>query len=216
MSDNSVTILLQSAGRGVESAWREIVKRYSPLVFSVCRDHGIFGTDADDVSGSVWLGLVAGLITIREPEALPGWLMTATRRECVRLLRDKRRQIPDGREFATGTEPGTDEPLLAEERRGVVRGAFAQLPQRDQVLLEMLFSDPPATYMEISSRLGIPIGAIGPTRQRCLARARRIPSIAALLAADDHPALPTSHMPLQRRQLAGKYLNLRPIGVCGT
>jgi hypothetical protein len=61
----------------------------------------------------------------------------------------------------------------------------------------MLFSDPPATYTEISSSLGIPLGAIGPTRQRCLARARRIPSIAALLTDDDHPVLPTPRLPFQ-------------------
>jgi RNA polymerase sigma factor (sigma-70 family) len=202
MTDNSVTILLEDAMRGAESAWREIVRRYSPLVFSVCRDHGVVGTDADDVSGNVWLGLVAGVVTIRQPEALPGWLVTATRRECLRLLRDKRRQIPDGREFTIGTEPGTDVFLLAEERRGVVRGAFDKLPKRDRDLLSMLFSDPPATYTEISSSLGIPIGAIGPTRQRCLARARRIPSIAALLTDDGHTALPTPRMPLQGRQRA--------------
>src|SRR2546429_5351223 len=141
MPDNSVAALLESAVQGSELAWREIVKRYSSLVYAVCRTHGIVGTDADDVSGNVWLGLVAGLVTIRQPEALPGWLGTATRRECVRLLRDKRRQIPDGREFTVGVEPGTDSFLLAQERRGVVRGAFALLPQRDRDLLAMLFSD---------------------------------------------------------------------------
>ncbi|HEU5474262.1 MAG TPA: sigma-70 family RNA polymerase sigma factor [Actinophytocola sp.] len=203
MPDKSVTALLESARQGTETAWREILRRYSPLVFAVCRDHGIFGTDADDVSGNVWLGLLTGMVTIRRPEALPGWLMTATRRECLRMLRDKRRQIPDGREFSIGTEPGTDVHLLAEERRGVVRGAFAQLPQRDRDLLAMLFADPPATYAEISSSLGIPLGAIGPTRQRCLARARRIPSIAALLDDDGHTALPTPRIPLQGRQQAG-------------
>jgi RNA polymerase sigma factor (sigma-70 family) len=203
MSDNSVAILVNNAVRGAEPAWREILKRYSPLVRAVCRNHGVVGTDADDISGNVWLALVADVVAIRQPEALPGWLITATRRECLRLLRDKRRLIPDGTEFSVGTEPGTDVSLLAQERRGVVRGAFAQLPQRDQDLLAMLFSDPPATYVEISSRLGIPVGAIGPTRQRCLARARRIPSIAALLTDDDHPALPTRSMPVQGRRHAG-------------
>jgi hypothetical protein len=46
-----------------------------------------------------------------------------------------------------------------------------------------LFSDPPTPYTTISSHLGIPVGAIGPTRQRCLARMRQIPSVAALLHA---------------------------------
>ena len=36
----------------------------------------------------------------------------------------------------------------------------------------MLMSDPPVSYAEISDELGLPIGSIGPTRGRCLARLR--------------------------------------------
>jgi hypothetical protein len=49
---------------------------------------------------------------------------------------------------------------------------MAHLPQRWQRLLELLMSDPPASYAEISDELGLPIGSIGPTRGRCLARLR--------------------------------------------
>jgi DNA-directed RNA polymerase specialized sigma24 family protein len=33
-------------------------------------------------------------------------------------------------------------------------------------------ADPPASYEDISDELGLPIGSIGPTRGRCLARLR--------------------------------------------
>jgi DNA-directed RNA polymerase specialized sigma24 family protein len=87
---------------------------------------------------------VANLTTIREPEALPGWLKTTTQRECLTLLRDKRRQIPRDQERATNeTEPGVDASLLVKERRNAVRNAVreavAQLRERDQELLLMLF-----------------------------------------------------------------------------
>ena len=196
--NSPVASLLENAARGADSAWREIVTRYSPLVLSVCWDHRITGADADDVRGNVWLRLVANMIRIREPEALPGWLATTTRRECIALLRDKQRQVPQDREFADETEPAADTSLLVEERREAIRGAVAGLPERDQNLLTMLFSDPPASYAEISSRLGIPIGAIGPTRQRCLARARHTPSIAALTPEDRHFPLQIPHMSVQR------------------
>ena len=39
-------------------------------------------------------------------------------------------------------------------------------------------------YAEISARLGIPVGSIGPTRRRCLDTLRRHPAIAALINAD--------------------------------
>ena len=47
------------------------------------------------------------------------------------------------------------------------------LSRRDQDLLTLLIVEPPLPYTEISRRLGIPIGSIGPTRARCFARLRR-------------------------------------------
>jgi hypothetical protein len=48
----------------------------------------------------------------------------------------------------------------------------------------MLIEDPPLPYAEISARLGIPVGSIGPTRRRCLRKLRRHPAIAALIGAE--------------------------------
>jgi DNA-directed RNA polymerase specialized sigma24 family protein len=73
---------------------------------------------------------------------------------------------------ATAPTPEVDERLLADERDQVVRDAMSRLPGRWQRLLEMLMADPPVPYTEISDQLGLPIGSIGPTRGRCLARLR--------------------------------------------
>jgi RNA polymerase sigma factor (sigma-70 family) len=175
-----VQALVDSASRGDERAWGAIVQRYRSLVFAVCRGLGVTGVDAEDVSGDVWLRLVANLRRLRDPAALPGWIATTTRRACLQLLRDRARQILDSSEVVA-TEPGPDAELLVNERRCVLQDALGLLSDRDQELLSMLFSDPPTPYTEISTRLGMPIGAIGPTRQRCLARVRRIPTVAALL-----------------------------------
>lgn len=84
--------------------------------------------------------------------------------------------------------------LIDAERHAAGRRAFTQLPRRDQQLLSRLFADPPKSYKEISTVLGIPVGAIGPTRARCLTRARRTPAIPALLLANRHDSH-TSHNP---------------------
>jgi hypothetical protein len=47
----------------------------------------------------------------------------------------------------------------------------------------MLIEDPPAPDAEISARLGIPAGSIGPERARCLEQLRRYPAVAALINA---------------------------------
>ena len=65
-----------------------------------------------------------------------------------------------------------DERLLADERAQTVREAMSRLPWRWQRLLELLMADPPASYADISDELGLPVGSIGPTRGRCLARLR--------------------------------------------
>jgi RNA polymerase sigma factor (sigma-70 family) len=179
-NDVDVVTLVARAMNGDQLAWQHIVLRFEPLVQSICRRFGLAGTDTDDVSGSVWFRLVTHLTDIREPAALPGWLKTTAQRECLTLLRTRVREIPI--EDLEVTAPGETAPysrLLVEERRAALRKAFARLSSRDQKLLAMLFAAPPRSYERISAVLGMPIGAIGPTRQRCLARLRSSPELAA-------------------------------------
>ncbi len=89
--DPSVADLLRRARNGQKQAWDELVERYAPLVWSICRRYRLGRADADDVSQCVWLRLVDQLAAIREPAALAGWLATTTQRECGRVLRAARR-----------------------------------------------------------------------------------------------------------------------------
>ena len=104
-------------------------------------------------------------------------------RSCVNLLRERRRLVPSDAEPADPRQPELDAGMLADERFASVRHAVRLLPDRDRALLAMLFSDPPTPYADISAALGMPLGAIGPTRQRCLARVR---GSVALLADGEH------------------------------
>jgi hypothetical protein len=74
--------------------------------------------------------------------------------------------------------------LLTAERHAALREAFSHLPPAGQQLMALLIVDPPLPYAEVSARLGIPIGSIGPTRSRCLERMRRYPAVAALISAE--------------------------------
>lgn len=183
MDDNSpVAALIERVAHGDQSAWDHIMRRYTPLIRTVCLRFGLTGADADDVGGTVWLRLVAGLTAIREPAALPGWLATTTHRECIVIQRDRKRQIPIAdQQYAIDTEPAPEARLLIAESHRTLRDALASTSDRDRRLLSLLFSDPPTPYTTISAILDIPIGAIGPTRQRCLARLRRNPDVAALM-----------------------------------
>jgi RNA polymerase sigma factor (sigma-70 family) len=183
-----VTDLIARARTGDRQAWVALVERYAPLIWSICRRHGLGDADAEDAGQNVWLKLVGQLGSIREPAALPGWLATTTRRECVRILRAAPGLRDTGYLQDVGTVPdhdaeAADQLLLKAERHMALRQALADLPPCCQQLITLLTSDPPLTYAEISVRLGIAVGSIGPSRSRCLDKLRRHPAITALINA---------------------------------
>ena len=188
-----VTDLVTRARHGDKQAWDAIVERYAPLIWSICRQYRLDDADAQDVGQMVWLHLVDHLDDLRDPAALPGWLATTTRRQCFRLRQASSRfkqvtgPLVDADNMAdTGAVEAEHELLLA-ERHAALREAMADLPPGYRELMALLTAEPPVSYAEISAKLDIPIGSIGPSRSRCLARLRRHPAIAALIDADARP-----------------------------
>ena len=182
----TVTELVEAAVRGERVAWDGIVERYTPLLLSVVRGYRLRDDDLRDVAQTVWLRLVEHLGSLREPRALPMWIITTAKNESVRVLKSRARTSP----FSSVYEDEADVPqaadtedldaaLLRDERRTALLAAFAELSDRDRELLTLLVADPPVPYSDISARLGMPVGSIGPTRARVLARLRGSPSLAA-------------------------------------
>ncbi len=185
--DSPVGELVAAALAGDVRCWNGLVQRYTPLLLSVVRRFRLDGSDAEDVVQTVWLRLVEQLGRIREPEALPGWIVTTARHECLHVLDGRRRVAPtdladQGWPDGTG-DPPVDTDLLAAERHEALLAALAELPERQRALLLLLLSDPPLPYEEVSQRLGIPVGSIGPTRARALERIRSNPMMQGLLRA---------------------------------
>jgi RNA polymerase sigma factor (sigma-70 family) len=190
--DPLVADLVTRARKGDQQAWDALIERYSPLIWSICRHYGLGSADAEDVGQRTWLQFVNYLDAIRAPAALPGWLTTTTRRECIRVVRSARGPQAAGQlldENISDKQARTaEQELLAAERHAALREAFSCLSPSRQQLMAMLIEDPPVPYTEISARLGIPVSSIGPTRRRCLDQIRRHPAIAALIDAEDGTA----------------------------
>jgi RNA polymerase sigma factor (sigma-70 family) len=169
------TDLVARAATGDQRAWEQLVDQYAKLVWAVTRSFRLGESDAADVSQTAWLRLLEHIDRI-DPDRVGAWLVVTTRRECLRVLALRKRTVLTYDEAAfeamPAIQPDLDEALLADERALDVRRAVQTLPDRWRHLVGMLMADPPMSYAEISERLGLPIGSIGPMRGRCLDKLR--------------------------------------------
>lgn len=175
MADETAKII-ERCLQGEASAWRTFVDRYTRLVWSVIRRHRLEDADAEDVHQAVFAAAVSHLSALRDTDGLVAWLATTTRRECWRVLRRRGRQrsveLPEAL-----VETHSDSPVALEmlEQRQAVRESLDELGGRCQRLLEALFSvSGEPSYPVIAEQLDMPVGSIGPTRARCLARLAEI------------------------------------------
>jgi RNA polymerase sigma factor (sigma-70 family) len=167
--------LVRRAAEGDRWAWERLVDQYSRLIWAMTRDFKLVESDANDVAQATWLRLLEHIDRLENPARIASWLAITARRECLRTLAARKRfvLVQDDADLSdVAHEPEVDERLLADERAQTVREAVSRLPGHWQQLVQLLMSDPPASYAEISDRLGLPIGSIGPTRGRCLERLR--------------------------------------------
>jgi RNA polymerase sigma factor (sigma-70 family) len=188
--------LFACAQSGSDEAWAVLVERFHPIVRSVARSYRLGETDVEDVVQGVWMLLLEHADRIRDPRALPGWLITTTRRESLRLIRNRRRTVlvdplVSMNDDEALTERGIDADLLRVEEARVLRESLAELPPPQRELLRLLSDEPTLTYREISAVLTMPVGSIGPTRARGLARLRDTPAVRDYLFPawdEDRPA----------------------------
>ena len=176
LQSSDVARLVRRAADGDRQAWERLVDQFARLIWSITGEFRLAESDAADVAQTTWLRLFEHIHRIQYPDRVGSWLAATARNECLRNIAAHKRVVLGHDDAvldnAVAQEPDVDARLLADERARVVQDAMSSLPRRWQRLLELLMADPPASYAEISDQLGLPIGSIGPTRGRCLARLR--------------------------------------------
>jgi RNA polymerase sigma factor (sigma-70 family) len=169
------TRLVKECLEGSEEAWSALVEQYKSLIFSIPIKYGFSPDDASDVFQAVCLELLSDLPKLREPKALPKWIMQVTAHKCFHRKRQIQRMetCVDEETFDQVTPPRAEEILREAADEQTLREAMLGLPARCRDLIRMLFFEEPARpYQEVAASLGIATGSIGFIRQRCLSRLR--------------------------------------------
>jgi RNA polymerase sigma factor (sigma-70 family) len=174
-----LAVLTERAARGDQAAWNELVERHTPMLWSLVRSFRLSADDAADVVQLTWVRLVEQLPRIREPQRVASWLATTARQEALRVQRMHGRVVPAGDGSVFDDLPDTDavpppDAIVRAERDADLWRAFNLLSPRCQKVLQVLLADQDASYASLSSALGVPVGSIGPTRNRCLDKLRRL------------------------------------------
>jgi RNA polymerase sigma factor (sigma-70 family) len=181
-SENVVAGLARAAVGGDQRAWDALVRRLDPLVRGVVRAYRLSPADAEDVVQTTWLHACRNLPTLREPAAFPKWLIVTARREALRALQRGGREVllEEPRPVREESPVTVEQQVIEREQSDAIHAAVARLPQRQRSLLGAILRRPGVSYDELSDLLGMPMGSIGPTRERAL---RRLRDDSALLLA---------------------------------
>jgi RNA polymerase sigma factor (sigma-70 family) len=157
---------------GDQQAWEQLVRTYGGRLRSIAAGFRLNRSDAEDAMQMTWMGLVANVKKLRSHDRVGAWLATTMRRNCLAILQRHRRETLTDRMPTTVVDDAADveKALLAAERAGLLWRTVGRLPQRQAHLMRALFADDERSYHEIASALSMPVGAIGPIRQRALRR----------------------------------------------
>lgn len=175
--------LLTAAREGSQESLAELIAELTPLLWQVARSQGVDREQSADVVQSTWVQLLERLHEIHTPIALVGWLVTVTKRDAWRTKKTANAaRLTDDNLALTRPDPApsAEQRVLATESGTELWAALAQLSDICQQLLRIVAFVERPCYAEISARLGIKRGSIGPTRGRCLAQLR------TLLTRDDN------------------------------
>lgn len=169
--------LVKRCLEGEEDAWGALIDKYKALIYSVPVKYGLQPQEAADVFQGTCIELLTRLKELREPRALPKWLIQVAHHRCYHLTRQQRRFVSRDSEVELPepeVPPIADSLLRQTEEEQMLREAMQVLAPRCRKLIEMLFFETPARpYAEVASELQLAVGSIGLTRQKCMEKLRK-------------------------------------------
>lgn len=170
--------LVKECLSGSETAWVQLIEKYKALIYSIPVKYRLPPQEAADIFQATCVELLKRLPELREPRALPKWLMQVAHHQCYHLKRHQQRLLSRDDEEQNlpvpETAPIAESLIQQTQEEQMLRDAVAQLSPQCQRLVQLLFFETPARpYNEVAAELGLAVGSIGFTRQKCMERLRR-------------------------------------------
>ncbi len=162
---------------GDTRAMDDLVRLLTPVLWHVVRAYGLDQGHAEDVVQTTWFALVRRYETIADPRAVSGWLTVTARREAWRVSRLHRRaDVTETVDLEPHlpTAPSAEHTAVQGDEARRLWDAVGRLPERCRRLLRVIAFDERPDYAHIATDLKMPVGSIGPTRQRCLGKLRAL------------------------------------------
>ena len=172
----SISEIWKKVCEGDFSSWQNLVDKYAALVYSVAKRAGLSDADAEDCSQQTWLSLYRKRKSIKDPKAIPAWLIKTTHRQAVKLSQQlNRMRTLDKSDVFTSSEPLPIDVIVHLEQQVLIEEGLKKLdPRCRKILTSLYFTDPPKSYSEIAKMLKIKSNNIGPIRSRCIAKLKKI------------------------------------------
>lgn len=152
-----------------------LVRVMTPVLWHVVRSYRLPQEAAEDVIQTTWLALVRRRDAIDDPVAVGGWLTTTARREAWRVSTSRNRALPVEDEeiaFRLPKQRSAESEAVESDERQRLWQVVDSLPERCQRLLRIVAFENRPDYSVVAETLNMPVGSIGPTRGRCLAKLR--------------------------------------------
>src|SRR5258708_33217194 len=141
------TRLVRECLSGSEQAWSLLIEKYHALSHPIPVKFGLPPHEAADVFQPTCMELLTRLPQLREPDALPKWLMQVAHHQCYRWKRQSQRMVsrdtqPDLPEAETPAIAETMAPLAEQEQ--ILREAMAVLSPKSRRLIVLFFYETPS------------------------------------------------------------------------
>lgn len=159
--------------QGVPGAIDTLVRLVSPLLWHTARQCGLTAAEAEDVVQQTFLSLVRSKDSVSDPLAVVRWLTVSLRRLAWReRANSAKRSSEEPTDDDLPRAPSAEHMAVLTDQQRRLWEKVGQLSERCRRLLAVIAFAPRPDYATIAVDLGIPVGSIGPTRGRCLAKLR--------------------------------------------